>query len=110
MLPPSQEIVAAYEDAGRVVKKQKVCAGKTGEYLERIIEEARRVRGTLATGEVSDPIAAVRDLLQAIDQDGLVRNISKETRELHGAINKLGKVGRRMMENCPTDTKPAERT
>lgn len=95
---------AALLDAERVVKKQKTASAKTAQALDgvlRVLEEAQAnaLKSTSTTGDVADAsaaasssssvLAAASEALKRADASGVV---AAATKDLHGAVGKLGKV------------------
>lgn len=86
-------------DAERVVKKQKTASEKTAQALDgvlRVLEEAqanalKRTTSTTNGGVAADAsvLAAASEALKRADASGVV---AAATKDLHGAVGKLGKV------------------
>lgn len=84
----SSNISAAIDEAGKVTKKQKLCAGKVSDALDRLIQLAQQSRQQLEAG--SDD--AIAQLQSQAEQLGLLKEMNSSTKELHSSINKLSKV------------------
>ncbi len=84
-------IEAALKEAEKVAKRQRACASKTADSLEKLILEV-----TEARNQLSAPGAGASDVLNALNgrlcKGDVVKSIADNTKELHGAVNKLGKV------------------
>ena len=84
-------IEAALKEAEKVAKRQRACASKTADSLDKLILEV-----TEARKQLSAPGAGVNDVLNALNgrlsKGDVVKSIADNTKELHGAVNKLGKV------------------
>jgi len=84
-------IEAALKEAEKVAKRQRACASKTTDSLEKLILEV-----TEARNQLSAPGAWASDVLNALNgrlsKGDVVKSIADNTKELHGAVNKLGKV------------------
>jgi hypothetical protein len=81
----------ALDEAGRVVKKQRTCASTSGRVLDELIAAVDDCRGRLpASG--SGAAAAVAELAAALAARPAVREANAATKDLHGAIAKLGKA------------------
>jgi hypothetical protein len=79
---------AALDEAGKVIKKQKVSAGKVSDALDKLIQLAQQSRQQLAAGS-SD---VINQLKAQAEQLGLVKEMNSSTKEFHSSINKLSKV------------------
>lgn len=79
---------AALDEAGKVIKKQKVSSGKVSDSLDKLIQLAQQSRQQLAAG-CSD---ATQQLKVQAEQLGLIKEINSSTKEFHSSINKLSKV------------------
>jgi hypothetical protein len=93
----SSNISAAIDEAGKVTKKQKLCATKVSDALDRLIQLAQQSRQQLEAGS-DDAVAQVQ--AQA-EQLGLLKEMNSSTKELHSSINKLSKVSGRA-GGCPS--------
>lgn len=82
------DIEAALDEAGKVIKKQKVCAAKVSDCIDRLIQLAQASRLQLASGTED----AIEQLQAHAEQLGLVKEANSSTKELHSSINKLSKV------------------
>lgn len=86
-----ENIEAALKEAEKVAKRQRACASKTEDSLDKLILEV-----TEARKQLSAPGAGVSDVFNALDgklnRENVVKEIADNTKELHGAVNKLGKV------------------
>ena len=86
-----ENIEAALKEAEKVAKRQRACASKTADSLDKLILEV-----TEARKQLSAPGAGVNDVLNALNgklsKGDVVKSIADNTKELHGAVNKLGKV------------------
>ncbi|KAF8058345.1 RMD5 [Scenedesmus sp. PABB004] len=81
-------VAAACEEAGKVVKRQKLSAAKVDESLDRLIALAVAARDRAAAGQPG----AAAELVAAAEAAGCVRDMSGATKELHGAVAKLSKA------------------
>lgn len=81
-------IDAALDEAGKVIKKQKLSAGKVSDCLDKLIHLTQQSRQQLAAGS-SD---AVLQLQSQAEQLGLLKEMNSSTKELHSSISKLSKV------------------
>ena len=86
-----ENIEAALKEAEKVTKRQRACASKSADSLNKLILEV-----TEARKQLSAPGAGVSDVLNALEgrlsKGDVVKDIADNTKELHGAVNKLGKV------------------
>ncbi len=89
--PASDSVLAALKDAERVAKKQKTCAAMTAEALDRVIAEVRTAHARLLAGR-GDGAKAAQDLNARLQKMDVVAQVSNQTKEVHSAVNKLGKV------------------
>lgn len=84
----STNIEAALDEAGKVVKKQKLCASKVDEALDKLISLAKDARQKAAKGSGD----SIKDLLARAEKLGIVKDMNSSTKELHSSISKLSKV------------------
>lgn len=82
---------AALDEAGKVVKKQRLCAAKVGDAMQQLLDAATAARGAVASGTTTAQ-AAIGQLQAQVEQLGLVRDMNSSTKDLHSAINKLSKA------------------
>ena len=86
-----ENIEVALKEAEKVAKRQRACASKTADSLNRLILEV-----TEARKQLSAPGADVSDIFNALEgrlsKGDVVKDIADNTKELHGTVNKLGKV------------------
>ncbi len=86
-----ENIEAALKEAEKVAKRQRACASKSADSLNKLILEV-----TEARKQLSAPGAGVSDVFNALEENlskgDVVKDIADNTKELHGAVNKLGKV------------------
>ena len=87
-----QEILqGALKDAERVVKKQRLCASSTLQDIDKLLEEVEAAKAFLNAGGASAQ-QALAGLCQQVQQSDALADMYSQTKELHGAVNKLGKV------------------
>jgi len=79
---------AALDEAGKVIKKQKLSASKVSDCLDKLLQLAQQSRQQLAAGSND----AIQQLQAQAEQLGLVKEMNNSTKELHSSINKLSKV------------------
>eukprot|EP00879_Flechtneria_rotunda_P028898 GHRR01031133.1.p1 GENE.GHRR01031133.1~~GHRR01031133.1.p1 ORF type:complete len:114 (+),score=35.16 GHRR01031133.1:190-531(+) len=84
----SASIQAALDEAGKVVKKQKLCTAKVGDSLDKLIELVQSCWAKLSAGSAN----AIRELQAQAEKQGLMKDMNSSTKELHSSINKLSKV------------------
>lgn len=85
-----ENIEAALKEAERVCKKQRVCAVKTAECLDLLIAEISNAQQQLCSE--ADGAAIMQDLAQCLSRPDALKDLSDSTKDLHSAVNKLGKV------------------
>jgi hypothetical protein len=83
---------AALKEADRVIKRQKTCAAKTSGALYKIIHSLEQSIQQLSEDDTLDTAAAVDALAKTLDALDAVSAINADTKELHGAVGKLGKI------------------
>ena len=86
----TENIQAAIKEADRVSKKQKICAAKTSDSINNLIDELTAAKHRIAAEGSTDTILA--DLNKRLGQLNTVHTISEQTKELHSTVNKLSKV------------------
>ena len=86
----TEHIAAAIKEAERVSKKQKVCATKTSDSLNNLIDELTAAKHRIAAEGSTD--AVINDLNKRLGQLNTVHTISEQTKDLHSTVNKLSKV------------------
>ena len=103
----NSDIQTANEDAARVVKKQRVCAERTHEALESLITLMTDMKYKLQTRtdrSGTNLKEELEKLQKRVDGDEFLRSLNKDTRELHSAVSKLGKVKLRPLPKQSTLT------
>ncbi|KAL4529565.1 hypothetical protein Ndes2526B_g04372 [Nannochloris sp. 'desiccata'] len=88
----STPIEAALKEADRVIKRQKTCAAKTSGTLYKIIQSVEKSIKDLSEDATLDPAAVIDELSKTLDALDAVSVMSADTKELHGAVGKLGKI------------------
>ena len=93
----SGALSAALEDAERVVKKQRTCETRTDELLDQLISMVLATKAQLETEgaqqQQQQPAAgALAALQQQVQKLGIEKEMNSQTKELHAAVGKLGKV------------------
>ena len=85
----AENIEAALKEAERVCKKQKICADKTAQCIDKLAE-------TLLAAELELTYHVVggetEDELSLNNAQDLLKDLTEGTKDLHSAVNKLGKV------------------
>jgi hypothetical protein len=86
-----EAIESALKEAEKVAKRQRACASKASDCLDKLILEVTEARKQLSApgAGVSDVLKDLNDRLSRADP---AKDIVEVTKELHGAVNKLGKV------------------
>ena len=90
---------AACDEAGRVVKRQKLCAAKTDELLEKLVNLLTSTRTQVASTNSSAPLS---ELAKQLEKLGVVKELNTSTKDLHSSVGKLSKVGSHMTAICTT--------
>eukprot|EP00879_Flechtneria_rotunda_P020971 GHRR01022082.1.p1 GENE.GHRR01022082.1~~GHRR01022082.1.p1 ORF type:complete len:278 (+),score=107.40 GHRR01022082.1:190-1023(+) len=91
----SASIQAALDEAGKVVKKQKLCTAKVGDSLDKLIELVQSCWAKLSAGSAN----AIRELQAQAEKQGLMKDMNSSTKELHSSINKLSKALDKAFDN-----------
>jgi hypothetical protein len=92
---PPDSLEAALAEVERVAKRQKTCAAKTSGVLYKIIHLLEKCVDKLSNSksdgriDVDAELNALRDSLMALEP---VSTLSSNTKELHGAVARLGKI------------------
>ena len=81
----------ALKEAEKVVKRQRACASKTDDSLDKLIQEVTEARKQISAPG-ANVNAMMRGLNENVNKGDIVKDIAENTKELHGAVNKLGKV------------------
>ena len=82
----------AVSEAEHVIKRQKTSAAKTSGTLYKLIHTIEQSIKHISSDASVDPVTAVEDLSRAITALDAVASISSDTKVLHGAVGKLGKI------------------
>lgn len=88
-------IQAALDEAGKVVKKQKTCADKSSALVDQVEGLVRAAIAQLEAGMDVDSEEVSRvaaELHKQLEEAGCVKELNSLTKELHGAVGKLGKA------------------
>jgi hypothetical protein len=86
---------AAVVEAEKVLKKQRTCGAKVDQSLQELIDLAQGAKAALQ-GDPSLPADQVLASIKLKLEDkgtSALQNAVAQTKELHSAIGKLGKVG-----------------
>ena len=88
-------IQAALDEAGKAVKKQKTCAEKSSAVVDRMEGMVSAAIAQLEAGmdvdsEVTAKVSA--ELYKQLEEAGCVKELNSLTKDLHGAVGKLGKA------------------
>ncbi len=89
VLSMSANVQAALDAAGKVVKKQKICATKVEQCVDQLLQLVSAAQAQQASGAST----AVPQLLAEVERLGLTKEMNTQTKELHATITKLSKVG-----------------
>jgi hypothetical protein len=90
--PAGGAVDSALREAERVVKKQKTCAARTSDAVSRLLGAVQAARDRLAADPAADAAPALRALREEVDALAPAAQMTADTKELHGAVAKLGKV------------------
>lgn len=80
------------KEVDRVAKKQKTCSSKTADALAKLIKAVDKARSQVQQGDASQVQAVLAELLNEVSRLGTSAQLASETKDLHGAVSKLGKV------------------
>ena len=89
MSSESSALALAATEADRVVKRQKICATKFADAVDELLAAVNDSRNRLQDGSTKH---ALNGLKQHVTQLGVSKELHDQTKQLHGAIAKLGKV------------------
>lgn len=81
-------VSACVDECAKVVKRQRVCQTKVAGCLHQLIALASAARDKAAAGDAS----AASDLAANVEAAGLIKEMNAQTKDLHTAVGKLGKV------------------
>ena len=81
---------SALDEAGKVVKRQKVCGQKVADSIDALLQLLFTARNELASVKCVDPERVVSTLQIAVA--GPLKEATAQTKDVHSAIAKLGKV------------------
>lgn len=84
----ASSVETALEEAGKVVKRQKLCSSKVADGLDKLIALVNASRANLVAGDE----AALSELQARAEQAGLLKDMNASTKELHKSINNLSKA------------------
>ncbi len=85
----SENIEAALKEAERVCKKHKVCAEKTALCFDKLIQALLSAQ---KRADSVDNAQLIQELHQALSDQANLSDLTESTKDLHSAVNKLGKV------------------
>lgn len=85
----SSALASAATEADRVVKRQKICSTKFADAVDGLLAAVNDSRNKLQDRSTEH---ALTDLKQHVTQLGVSSELHNQTKQLHGAIAKLGKV------------------
>ncbi|KAK3246241.1 hypothetical protein CYMTET_44216, partial [Cymbomonas tetramitiformis] len=79
------------KECERVCKKQRTCAAKTDESVNRLMQECLKTRERLASEAGLEPSVAMQELYECFGED-FQNSITAQQKELQGALSKFGKA------------------
>jgi hypothetical protein len=82
---------AAVDEAGRVVKKQKLCSQKVDDSIEQLIQLVTASKQQLQTDTGNAP-EVLQHLRKQIDDLAIAKTITGSTKDLHKSVASLDKV------------------
>ena len=85
-------ISTAATEADRVVKRQKICSSKFSNAVDRLLSAVNEGRDKLSAGGNE---SVLPELKQHVSELAINSELHDHTKQLHGAIAKLGKVSTR---------------
>ncbi|CAK0782608.1 hypothetical protein CVIRNUC_005811 [Coccomyxa viridis] len=86
-----ENIDLALKEAEKVVKRQRASASKTDDCLDKLIQEVAEARKQISAPG-ANVNAMMRGLNENVNKRDIIKDIADYTKELHGAVNKLGKA------------------
>lgn len=93
-------IQGALDEAGKVVKRQRVCEQKVDARLDQLIELFQRSKERLLEPD-STPDVVLQELQRRVQEEGLLKEMSNQVKECHSAINKLSKTLEKTIDSQP---------
>lgn len=85
-------IESAVVDAERVAKKQRTCAASTSNGLDSLLHMLQAAKKLLDNTSGDPSPSFLHDLYTQLNGTNVVATITSDTKELHSAVSKLGKV------------------
>ncbi|PRW51023.1 RMD5-like protein A isoform A [Chlorella sorokiniana] len=86
------DVEAALKEADKAVKKQKVCSSSSEAAVDRLLQAVERARARLAAPGASPQAVLAEVAAELAGQGELLKTMTGDTKELHGAVSKLGKI------------------
>ncbi|KAL4447903.1 hypothetical protein ABPG75_005122 [Micractinium tetrahymenae] len=86
------DVEAALNEADKAAKKQKVCAAASADAVNRLLQALQRARARLLADPGASPQAVLAELQAELAGAELAAGMTGATKELHGAVSKLGKI------------------
>lgn len=82
-------LTTAAAEADKVVKKQKVCSDKFASAIDTLLAAVNASRDRLQGGKTESVLTELKD---HVTQLGIPNELHDQTKQLHQAVAKLGKV------------------
>ena len=82
-------LATAAAEADKVVKKQKVCSNKFASAVDSLLAAVNDSRDKLQSGKTESVLTELKD---HVTQLGIPSEMHDQTKQLHQAVAKLGKV------------------
>ncbi|EFN56715.1 hypothetical protein CHLNCDRAFT_144112 [Chlorella variabilis] len=86
------DVEAALREADKAAKKQKVCAASSAQAINKMLQAVGKARQQLLAAPAAPPQAVLQELHAELAAADVARAMTADTKDLHGAVSKLGKV------------------
>ena len=84
-------MLTALKDAEHMAKKQKTCAANTAKYLDTVIGEVEAAQARMLAAR-GNGMKAAQELHARLQNMDLIALVTSQTKEVHSAVTKLGRV------------------
>lgn len=86
------DVEAALREADKAAKKQKVCAASSAQAINKMLQAVGKARQQLLAAPAAPPQAVLQELHAELAAADVARAMTADTKDLHGAVSKLGKI------------------
>lgn len=88
----ASDVEAALKEVDKASKKQKVCTATTADAINKMLQALQKARLRLLDDAAANTQQVLAELHAELAAADVARAMTADTKELHGAVSKLGKI------------------